>query len=89
MSWEAIYGSPGSACAIAGKGTGLNPGPESMPTASANHGGKLRRAAGAAQVRDRELQVSAGELRCRRAAKEKCSVRLGRSAGGLSGVRQW
>ena len=36
-----VYGSPGSARAISGRGTGQNPGPESMPSAGANHGGRL------------------------------------------------
>ena len=34
-------GSPRSARAISCKGTDLNPGPESMPSAGANHGGRL------------------------------------------------
>ena len=41
-----VCGSPGSAHAIFGRGTGLNPGPESMPSAGVNHGGSLGRAAG-------------------------------------------
>ena len=36
-----VCGSLGSARAISGRGTGLNPGPESMPSAHANHGGRL------------------------------------------------
>ena len=46
-------GSPGSARAISGWGAGLTPGPESMPSASANHNWRLRRAAVAAQACDR------------------------------------
>ena len=34
-------GSPGSAHAISDRGTGLNLGPESMPSTGANHGGRL------------------------------------------------
>ena len=34
-------GSPGCARAISGKGTGLSPGPESLPSVGANHGGRL------------------------------------------------
>ena len=33
--------SPGSALAISYRGTGLTPGPESLPSAGANHGGRL------------------------------------------------
>ena len=36
-----VFGIPGSARAISGIGTGLNPGPELMPSAGANHGGRL------------------------------------------------
>ena len=36
-----VCGSPGSARAISGRGTGLNPGPKSMPTACTNHGWRL------------------------------------------------
>ena len=42
-----VCGSPRSARAISGRGTGLNPGPESMPSAGANHGGKIRGVAAA------------------------------------------
>ena len=34
-------GSPGCARAISGRGTGLTPGPGSMPSTGANHGGSL------------------------------------------------
>ena len=34
-------GSPGCARSISGRGTGLTPGPESLPLAGANHGGRL------------------------------------------------
>ena len=36
-----VCGSLGSARTIYGRGTGLIPGPESMPSAGANHGGRL------------------------------------------------
>ena len=52
-----VFGSPGGARSISGRGTGLNPGPELMPSVGANHGGNLRRAAGAAEVRGK---VSSG-----------------------------
>ena len=42
-----VCGSPGSACAISGRGTGLNLGLKSMPSAGANHGGRLACVAGA------------------------------------------
>ena len=45
LIWRVVCGSPESARAIFGKDTGLNLGPESMPSAGANHDGKLRRAA--------------------------------------------
>ena len=41
LSWGAVGGSPESACAISGRGPGLTPGPGSMPSAGANHGGRL------------------------------------------------
>ena len=63
-----VCGSPRSARAISGRGTVLNPGPESMPSAGANHGGKLRRAAGVSQVRGRSGSGERqGQLRCRMA----------------------
>ena len=34
-------GSPGCASAISGRGTGLTPGPRSMPPTDANHGCRL------------------------------------------------
>ena len=46
LSRRVAYGSLKSARAISGRGTGLTPGPESMPSGGANHGEKLRRAAG-------------------------------------------
>ena len=46
LSWRVVFSSLGSARAIFGRGTGLNPGPESMSTAGPNHGGKLGCAAG-------------------------------------------
>ena len=46
LSWRVVCCSPGSARAISGRGTGLNPRPESMPSTRANHGGRLACAAG-------------------------------------------
>ena len=37
LSQRVACGSPGNALAISGRGTGLTPGPESMPSAGANH----------------------------------------------------
>ena len=37
LSRRVAYGSPGSARAISGRGTGLTPGPKSIPSAGANH----------------------------------------------------
>ena len=50
LSWRVVCGSPGSARAISGRGTGQNPGPESMPSAGVNHGGRLACAARARSV---------------------------------------
>ena len=66
-----VCGSPGSARAISSRGTGLNPGPKSMPSAGANHGGKLKRAAAAcgrsgSSARQGTTPVCAGG-RCRMA----------------------
>ena len=73
LSRRVAYGSPGSACAIFGRGTGMIPGPESLPSTCANHGCRLATGTGQTQqVRGRN----------RHAVKEKCSMRLGRSAGG-------
>ena len=46
LSWRVVYGSPGCARAISSRGTSLNPGPESMPSVRANHGGRRACAAG-------------------------------------------
>ena len=79
-----VCGSPGSAHAISGRGTSLNPGPESMPSAGANHGGKLRRAAGAAQVRGRSGSgARQGQLRCRMAVGAYENLGGGGGGGGV------
>ena len=49
LSWRVACGSLGSARAISGRGTGLNPGPESMPSKGANHGERLATATGKTQ----------------------------------------
>ena len=41
LSRRVPSGSPGCASAIFGRGTGLTPGPGSMPSTGANHAGKL------------------------------------------------
>ena len=61
-----VCGSLGSARAIFGSGTGLNPGPESMPSALPNHGGRLACAAGARSACGKGGSgVRQGRLRCR------------------------
>ena len=67
LSRRVVCGSPGSARAISGRGTGLNPRPESMPSAAANHGGKLRRAAVACgrSLRQERLRCAVGEAKAR------------------------
>ena len=41
LSWEAVYGSLGSACCISRRRTDLDPGPKSISSACANHGWRL------------------------------------------------
>ena len=65
-----VCGSPESARAISGKGMGLNPGPESMPSAGANHDGKPRRTVGACSrggscERQGQLMCAAGAAQVR------------------------
>ena len=62
--------SPGSACDITGRRTGLNPGLVSMPSAGANHGGRLACVVGARSACGRgEVGVRQGRLRCRNECK--------------------
>ena len=72
---------PGCASAISGRGTGLTPGPGSMPSTGANHGGKLKRMVTAAQVLGSALQVTAGETLALAWEEVSCSVRMGRGGG--------
>ena len=68
-----VYGNPGSTYAIFGRGMGLNPRPELMPSMSVNHGGRLGRGRNG-RARQGRLGRVAGELsgvrhgRLRRAA---------------------
>ena len=41
LNWRDVCGSPGSACGISGRGTGLNPRPISMSSSRPNHCGRL------------------------------------------------
>ena len=67
--------SPGSARAISGRGTGLTPGPGSMPPTGANHGCRLATGTGQTrQVRGRNRRaVRTRGAGC--AAGEKCRAR--------------
>ena len=74
------YGSPGSARAISSRGTGLTPGPESLPFTCANHGCRLATGTGQnRQVRGRNGRAAGttsastcGRGEMQRAAREKC-----------------
>ena len=61
LSGGVVCGSPESACAISGKGTGLIPRPESIPSAGVSHGWRTAegskcggRAAGQMHVHSRD-----------------------------------
>ena len=64
-------GSLGSARVISGRGTSLTLGPESMPSAGANHGRKLR--------------CTAGDCRCRQEAEEAPTSACSRGEVKLGG----
>ena len=74
-------GSLGCASVISSRGTSLTPGPRSMPSTGANHGGKLKRTVTAAQVLGSALQVTVGETSASAWEEVSCSVRLGRGGG--------
>ena len=82
LSRRVAYGSPGSARAISGRGTGLIPVPESLPSTCANHGCRL--ATGTRQTR--QLRGRNG-----RAAGMAPTSPCGRGEvqGGLSSKWQW
>ena len=86
-----VYGSLGSTRAISGWGTGLNPGLESMPSAGANHGGRLGRrrngrAAGAASACGRgAVECAAGEAQACGRGAVGCAARVARRELGGGG----
>ena len=91
------YGSPGSARAISGRGTGLTPGPESLPSACTNHGCRLATGTGQTrQVRGRNGHAAGTAPACSGARQwvrwRDARQRRGGGAGQrwlrrLSGVR--
>ena len=64
-----VCGNPGSASAISGRGTGLNHGPELMPSTGANHSGRLPCASGARSACSRG-EVGVQQRKLRPAAEE-------------------
>ena len=78
LSWRVVCGSLGSARAISGRGTGLNPRPESMPSEGENHGGRLRRGRQKRGVRNHR---SGEPLTGRQRNHQNGEVRLGEMQG--------
>ena len=97
LSWGAVCGSPGTACAISNRGTGLTPGLESMPS-MANHGWRTAegpkwggRAAGDCRCRQGSSGVgglsSARQVSCQRAVVGARQERAS-ACSGAAGARQ-
>ena len=93
LSWGAVCGSPGSVCAIAGRGTGLTPGPELMPSTGANHGWRtaegLKWGGRAAAERHGSTELSASGSRaggCAAACSRGHALGSGRCDSGSAGL---
>ena len=84
LSGGAVYGSPVSACTISSRGTGLIPGPGSIPSVGASHGWRIAEgskcgghAAGQRRVHGRDCDRE----QLRRAAVGEVDVQQGAEMG--------